>query len=488
MGTTKESSGNAEKTGIVERMATILIADDERLLRETIRDHLEPHGLHVLEASNGQEALAVARREIPDLILLDLVMPELDGRQVCRALKQGETTRAVPVVLLTARDGLEDRIQGLDAGANDYLTKPVQPAELLARVRAHLRTRQLCEELEQRQRDLAQILELSKAVASTRRPSEIFHLIVERTAHLVGARRCSLVVIGEEETCYVVASHDDPNLKRVPISLDRYPEIREAIRRRRPVVVEDVAKDPLMEDIRNTLLDLGFRSLLVVPVSLRGTVVGTLLLRTARAGQAFTARELQLCELIGETAAIALQNAHLFESLELANMNLEHLTLIDDLTQAYNRRYLFRKIEEEVHRAQRYGQALSCIMLDVDDFKQVNDRYGHAQGDVILKQLVEVIQKVIRRSDILVRYGGEEFVILLPQTEGGGARVEAERIRRTVREHTFLGIEPLLPLTLSQGIASYPSNSIEKAADILQLADRAMYQAKQGGKDAIANA
>ena len=469
-------------------MATVLIADDERLLRETIRDHLEPHGLHVVEAKNGQEALVVAQRATPDLILLDLVMPGLDGHEVCRVLKEDEKTRAVPVVLLTARDGLEDRIRGLDAGANDYLTKPVQPEELIARVKAHLRTRQLCEELDQRQRDLAQILELSKAVASTRRSSEIFHLIVERTAQLVGARRCSLVIIGEEEKCYVVASQDNPNLTPLPISLDRYPEVQEAIRRRRPVVVDDVTHDPLVEEMRDTLLDLGFRSLLVVPVSLRGTVVGTLLLRTARPGQPFTARELQLCELIGETAAIALQNAHLFESLELANLNLEHLTLIDDLTQAYNRRYLFRKLEEEVNRAQRYGQPLSCIMLDVDDFKEVNDRYGHAQGDVILRELVGIVQKVIRRSDILARYGGEEFVILLPQTEGDGARVEAERIRRTVREHAFPGIEPILPLTLSQGIASFPSNSIDKPPDLLKLADRAMYQAKQGGKDAIASA
>ncbi|MFQ5883268.1 MAG: GGDEF domain-containing protein, partial [Candidatus Methylomirabilales bacterium] len=132
------------------------------------------------------------------------------------------------------------------------------------------------------------------------------------------------------------------------------------------------------------------------------------------------------------------------------------------------------------------GQPLCCIMLDVDDFKEVNDRYGHAQGDVILKELANVIQDVIRRGDVLARYGGEEFVLLLPQTEGEGAWKEAERIRRTIREHAFPGIEPLLPLTVSLGIANYPLNPITEASDLLKLADRAMYAAKHAGKDGIA--
>ena len=467
-------------------MATILIVDDEPMLRQMVREHLERHGLQIEEAENGQEALEFAHRVNPDLILLDIMLPDLDGLQVCQTLREHEATRAIPVVLLTSKDGLEDRIRGLDAGANDFLTKPVQPGELLARVKAHLRTRELWEELEQRQKDLAQLLELSKAVASTLRPSEIFHLIVERTAQLVSALRCSLVIVGEQEKGYVVASQDNPRITRLPITLERYPEIQEAIRRQQPVVVEDVSQDPLMAGVWDVMVPLEFRTLLVVPINLRAKVVGTLVLRMARSGSPFDTRELQLCQLIGEVAAIALQNAHLFESLEHANLNLEQLTLIDDLTQAYNRRFLFRKLEEEVERSKWYGQPLCCIMLDVDDFKEVNDRYGHAQGDVILKELANVIQDVIRRGDVLARYGGEEFVLLLPQTEGEGAWIEAERIRRTIREHPFPGIEPLLPLTMSLGIANYPLNSITEASDLLKLADRAMYAAKHAGKDGIA--
>ncbi len=467
-------------------MATILIVDDEPILRQMVREQLERHGLQIAEAGNGREALELAHRVSPDLILLDIVMPDLSGLEVCRTLKEEEMTRAIPVVLLTSRDGLEDRIRGLDAGANDYLTKPVQPGELLARVRSHLRTRELCEDLERQQKDLAKLLDLSKAVASTLRPSEIFHLIVERTAQLVNALRCSLVIIGEEQKGFVVASHDNSRITRLPISLERYPEIREAVRRRQAVVVEDVSQDPLMADVREVMMPLEFRSLLVVPINLRARVVGTLVLRVARSTSSFTARELQLCQLIGELAAIALQNAHLFESLELANLNLEQLTLIDDLTQVYNRRFLFRKLEEEVERAKWYGQPVCCIMLDVDDFKEVNDRYGHAQGDVILRELAGVIQDVIRRGDVLARYGGEEFVLVLPQTEGDGARTEAERIRRKIRGHPFPGIEPLLPLTVSMGIASYPSGSITEASDLLKLADRAMYASKRAGKDGIA--
>jgi len=309
-------------------MATVLIVDDEPMLRQMVREHLERHGLQIEEAESGQEALEFAHRVNPDLILLDIMMPDLNGLQVCQALREHEATRAIPVVLLTSQDGLEDRIRGLDAGANDYLTKPVQPGELLARVKAHLRTRELWEGLEQQQKDLTQLLELSKAVASTLRPSEIFHLIVERTAQLVSALRCSLVIVGEQEKGYVVASQDNPRITRLPITLERYPEIQEAIRHQQPVVVEDVSQDPLMAGVWEAMVPLEFRTLLVVPINLRAKVVGTLVLRMARSTSPFNTREVQLCQLIGEVAAIALQNAHLFESLEHANLNLEQLTLI----------------------------------------------------------------------------------------------------------------------------------------------------------------
>jgi two-component system cell cycle response regulator len=429
--------------------------------------------------------LEQARRVLPDLILLDIIMPDLDGLQVCRMLKMDHSTQAIPVVLLTARDGLEERVRGLDAGANDYLTKPVQPGELVARVRAHLRTKQLYDELGRRQADFAELLELSKAVASTLRAEEVFRLIVQQTAELVNAQRCSLVVIGEEDDGYVIVSNDDPSVSQLKISLARYPEIREAIRQRQPVIVQDIAQDPLMAQVREAILPLGFRSLLIVPITLRGSVIGTLVLRTLRIGQPFTERELQLCQIIAEIAATALQNAHLFESMELANINLERLTLIDDLTQIYNRRFLFRWLEEEVERARRYTLPLCCIMLDIDYFKQVNDRYGHAQGDTVLKELAAVIQGTIRRSDLFARYGGEEFVLLLPVTEGSGAVAEAERVRQTVRAHRFAGIERLLPLTISQGIANYPLSRIQRATDLLELADHALYQAKEAGRDAI---
>lgn len=467
-------------------MATILIADDEPLLRHMIRTQLEERGFHIVEATSGHETVAVAKQVNPDLILLDAILPDIGGLEVCRILKKEEASHAVPVILLTLPEDLENHLQGLDDGVCDYLAKPIQPDELLARVKAHLHTRRLHEALGQRQRDFSSLLELSKAVASTLRATEIFRFIVERTAQLIDARRCSLVVIGEENSGYVVASTDDPGITHLPILLDRYPEIQEAARRRRPVIIEDVATDPLMAGVRDTLVGLDFRSLLVAPINLRTTVVGMLMLRSARAGNPFTGREVELCEFIAELSAIPLQNAHLFESLELTKMNLERLTLIDDLTGVYNRRFLFRKLHEEIERARRYKHFLCCIMLDVDNFKQVNDLYGHSRGDMVLKEIATVIQLVVRRSDIFARYGGEEFVLLLPQTDPQGAVTEAERIRRMVREHSFREIEPSLHLTVSLGIASYPLNAIKDPADLLKLADAALYKAKHAGKDAIA--
>jgi diguanylate cyclase (GGDEF)-like protein len=125
-------------------------------------------------------------------------------------------------------------------------------------------------------------------------------------------------------------------------------------------------------------------------------------------------------------------------------------------------------------------------MLDVDNFKQVNDHYGHARGDAVLKELASLIQLAIRRSDIFARYGGEEFVLLLPQTDAEGAMAEADRMQHMVREHVFRGVELSLHLTISQGIACYPLSAIQDAPDLLKLADAALYKAKHAGKDAIA--
>ncbi|HEU5394364.1 MAG TPA: diguanylate cyclase [Candidatus Methylomirabilis sp.] len=464
----------------------ILVVDDEPIARQIITDALTDRGFVAEAVPDGPAALERVAADPPALVLLDILMPGLSGLEVLRKLKDDPKTQPIPVILVTAKDKPADLVEGLEAGADDYLTKPVDPSELLARVRAHLRTRDLLGQFDKDREDLAAVLEISRAVSSTLKSSEIFGILVDRTARIVQAYRCSLVLIGEaHDTAYVVASHDDPSIRNLKISLRKYPEIRMAVAQRQRVVVENIQEDPLLAEVRDHLKGAPFVSILVLPIIQRENVVGTLLLRTSRLTPGFTEREVRLCQLIADIAAGALQNAHLFESLELANVNLERLALVDDLTGAFNRRFFFRRLEEEFHRARRYKFPLACIFLDIDRFKPVNDRYGHLVGDQVLTEVAEVIRSSIRRTDILARYGGEEFAILLPMTSRDGAGVEGERIREAVRAHAFGGDAGPVHITVSLGVAAFPAPRVGSVEDLIARADDALYQAKSEGRDRL---
>jgi len=464
----------------------ILVVDDEAVARQIVTDALADRGFVAEPVPDGAAALERVAADPPALVLLDILMPGLSGLEVLRKLKGDPKTQPIPVILVTVKDTPADLVEGLEAGADDYLTKPVAPPELLARVRAHLRTRELLAQVEKDREDLAAVLEISRAVSSTLKSSEIFGILVDRTARIVQAYRCSLVLIGEaHDTAYVVASHDDPSIRNLKISLRKYPEIRMAVAQRQRVVVNNIQEDPLLAEVRDYLRGAPFVSILVLPIILRENVVGTLLLRTSRLTPGFTERETRLCELIADNAAAALQNAHLFESLELANVNLERLALVDDLTGAFNRRFFFRRLEEEFQRARRYKFPLACIFLDIDRFKPVNDRYGHLVGDQILKEVTEVIRGSIRRTDILARYGGEEFAILLPMTPLEGAVVEGERIRQAVRTHAFGADVGPVHMTISLGVSAFPAGRVGGVEDLIARADDALYQAKAEGRDRL---
>lgn len=464
--------------------ARLLLVDESAVERAVLKDFLASNGYEVLEASDGEEALRQAKSFGPDLILLDIALPNGIGVEVLRALRGDNGTLEIPIIAIAAEEG--GVVQGFEAVADDYVTRPVRRPELLTRVRTQLRGKYLQEQLEKEKRDLSAILEIAKAISSTLKPEEILSVIVRMAATILGALRCSLILVGHDgKHGYVLASHENPDLPRVKIPLRRYPEVREAIKARRTVIVWDTASDPLMAGVRARLLDKDFASILVLPIVLEDDVVGTILLRMARSQRTFTEREVRLCEIVAELAAKALQNAHLFQDLELENLHLEKLSLIDDLTDAYNRRFLFKSLDEEFKRAERSRQPLSCIMLDIDHFKQVNDSCGHDQGDRVLKELSALIMARIRRTDLLARYGGEEFVILLPSTDGEGAYAEAERLRLAVKAYPFSGSGSFLPLTVSQGVATYPHERVKSGHDLLVEADNALYLAKGSGRDAV---
>lgn len=462
----------------------ILVVDDDAIVRKMLIHVLTNAGYDVIEASSGNEAIRKIVVNKPDLILLDLLMPDIDGFKVCHMVRNELNSLATPIIFLTASDNKEDILKGLEVGANDYIVKPVEPFELQTRVKSHLRLKGLYDDATAEKRDLMALLEISQAVSSTLSSIEILDTIVQKVAEVIDVARCSIVRIGKKEGVgHVLTTYENPNIKNLPIDLDKYPELKKALIKKDTVIIDDIYNDPLLAEVRDYLKDLEFSSLLVVPIVIRAEAVGILFLRTSRRASSFTQRETKLCKVIANLSGNALMNAHLFESMELSNLELEKLAMTDGLTGAYNHRHFRKMLDDEFNRSRRYEDPLSCIMLDIDYFKNINDAFGHAQGDIVLKEITDVIKENVRQTDIVARYGGEEFVILLPQTTREGAFVEAERIRKAIKSYRCSGRDQCIMVTVSMGVATFPAQDILKADDLVGFADNALYEAKANGRD-----
>jgi two-component system, cell cycle response regulator len=296
----------------------ILVVDDNQDNIEIIAARLRFRGYEIMEASDGEQALGLVREAAPDLILLDVMLPDIDGYEISRRIKGADDLPFIPIILVTARDSTQDKVAGLDAGADDYLTKPINFPELEARVRSMLRIKRLQDELAEK------------------------------------------------------------------------------------------------------------------------------------------------------------------------NLELERLSISDGLTGLYNHRHIHSLLADEFERVERTGDCMSVAMFDLDRFKQVNDTHGHQAGDRVLVELADILRETARDIDRLGRYGGEEFIALLPETCIEDAAVFVERVRREVARRPFdIGGNDPLRMTLSAGVATYPDPTIDSVEALVGLADEALYAAKAAGRDRV---
>ncbi|HXV22305.1 MAG TPA: diguanylate cyclase [Desulfuromonadales bacterium] len=469
----------------MENKRKVLIVDDELFVREILKDSLKIR-YDVIEGRNGEEAIALVANYKPDLIIMDVEMPGRSGIDICKGLKERVETRRIPVILLTSCAKKEDVILGLEAGADDYITKPMYPPEILARVDAHLRSKGYYAELEHR--DLLLLLELSEAMAASRNPMNILRLIVEKMSNVIDIARCSIVSVSSSGSLIVKASSDLKEDLEISIDLRKYPEIGKAIETKKAVVVNDIKNDPLMKSVQEHLKGIEFNSIIVVPIVKKESVIGTFFLRTASSlKDGITERIYKLCQLAANISANALENATLFESMKTAQEYLEEMSIRDGLTRLYNHRHFYNRLDEEFSRAVRYNTPLSLIFFDIDDFKTVNDTCGHTQGDEVLRQIGRIVKNVIRESDIAARYGGDEFAVLLPNTTADGALDLGSRLRSIIHEHTFEGLK-IEKITTSTGVATFFSDNVRSFDQLVQLADGAMYESKVQGKNRISRA
>lgn len=335
-------------------------------------------------------------------------------------------------------------------------------------------------------RDLERVLGILKAISARREPSDVLFSFTSHIAEALTLDRCSVVrVTGTAREARVVASHEDPDVKDLPIDLAKYPELTRALDTGRSIIINDVAHHPQTKPVANELAAAGITALVVVPILLFEERLGSLVLRAARRGGSFAAREVRFCELIAESAANALERAYLLEDLKRANTELEHLARTDELTGLYNQRYFRQRLAEECSRAARYGSPLACMFMDVDNFKAVNDMYGHLVGDGVLRELGARTLRTTRAHDIVARYGGEEIVILLPQTDYDGAVTQAQRLLHTISDAPFPELPVEHRITVSIGLAMHDAAVKEDSDALLARADAALYEAKARGKNRI---
>lgn len=329
------------------------------------------------------------------------------------------------------------------------------------------------------------LLQIADHLFQMRRFNEVLYQVVREIASRVEVLRCSIIFVDErKEIAYVVATHETPETKRIPLDLKKYPEVVQAVQARESIFIPNVSQNIMMAPFQEVLRQRSIESILVEPLIQEEKVLGNLILKIS-SPRVLTPQEVVFSTWVARLASSAIRNAHYYETLIEERNQLERLAMIDFLTDTYNHRYFSARLEEEFNRAIRYNLSLSAILLDIDDFKGVNDTYGHRRGDKILREVASVIKGTIRKTDFLARYGGEEFVILLPQTDLGGAYQEGERIRQAVRSHSYGEIHQTKRITLSLGVATYPSKNVATTDDLIRCADAALYQAKRLGKDRI---
>lgn len=299
-------------------MKKILLIEDDETISKALDFALGEEGYEVLCAEDGESGLEKARSEKPDIILLDIMLPKMNGFEVCQALKTDAKFKSIPIVMMTGLGDTENTVKGLTLGADDYVSKPFNFKELLARLQSHLRMKELYDTVKTGEEEKTALLDVSQSLASTMNPHDTLYTIVSKIAEVIEVKRCSIIYVDpSSKQAYVMASHDSKEVKHLKVDIEKYPEIQRVVETGKSVVINDVYTDPILFSVREILSLIDVKSIMAFPVSFKDTLIGTLILRTARREAPFNEREIRFCEVISHLAAAPLKNAYLFEILHM---------------------------------------------------------------------------------------------------------------------------------------------------------------------------
>jgi two-component system cell cycle response regulator len=450
----------------------VLIADDSQVSLASLENILSPNLFHTIRAENGREAFDRAVCELPDLILLDVMMPEMNGFEVARTLKEDARTRSIPIIMVTALNDAENEQAGREAGAEEYLSKPVRPQELIARAKSLIALRQYRDQLTIRNHSQWSFMverHSDDAAPETQKESPLVLLVEDNESDAEFVRRL---------------------LQELPLRLERISNGTDAVERCQSGKVDLMLLDILLpglngfEVCRQVKGSEKGRDLPIVVITCLEDMDSRLKCIELQADdflvKPIVGRELQA------RVKILLEKKRQLDKLRSHYEEALNSAVVDWLTGLYNHGYFRKFLDLEIKKSLRQRYPVTLIMIDVDDFKAVNDAYGHPVGDVILKELAQVVRNSVRDVDLVARYGGDEFAVVLPYSDGPGALRVAQRIDEAVKAYSFSPDAPTRKawLTVSMGVAGYPQDAVH-VDGLIHSADQRLYTAKTRGKNQI---
>lgn len=449
--------------------AEILVVDDVPANVKLLEVKLTNEYYDVITAKDGFEALEKAKKHKPDIILLDVMMPGMDGFETCKKLKEDHEISHIPVIMVTALSEVSDRVRGLEAGADDFLTKPINDIALFARVKSLVRIKVLLDELRLRDKtglEMGVVDEGKNTFTQNVSGSRILLIDddIVQLKNITERMSKEYVIQGTTtpEEALPMAIRDNYDLIIVSTQLTDIDGLRLASQFKSQEETRNIPVLMLVdEDDTRAMLkgfELGVNDYIVMPIDYNEI--------SARIKTQIRRKKYQ-------------------DALKSNYQQTISLAITDGLTGLYNRHYLNAHLDNMVRQSINNNKPLSLMIMDMDHFKQVNDTYGHDTGDAVLKQLAEIIIKTVRSADLAARFGGEEFVVLMPETDKNQAKDAAERIRKIVENTEFkLSTGQTFKKTISIGVA-FLDEMGDSGQGLLKRADEALYKAKNGGRNKV---